>query len=362
MFTRPKGSSSYQPFTPPSGTGGATPQLVTDPNGYLIATWTANGVTYTSVYDGVPPAIDSVTPPSGAVAGQPATITVSGSDVWGPVSFSVDWGDGSAPTTGRVSRLRGYRELLASHTNSVSHTYAGAGSYTASITVSDSAGNSVSTTRSFDVAPAPPPPPPPPSSPPPSTLPDPVAGQTLNVFLVSGVVLIQEPGSKKFVPLTKPSQIRNGSIIDARKGRVEIVIDDGAGHLDVADFYEGMFKFVQSNVASAAATNTPKVKFANLYLVGGKFKGCPKAPRHPRIASAAKNKHRSIQHLWGSGHGAYRTVGRFASATVRGTTWLTDDRCDGTLTRVTAGKIGVRDFVKNKTIVVTKGKSYFAQP
>src|SRR4029079_5259424 len=104
--------------------------------------------------------------------------------------------------------------------------------------------------------------------------------------------------------------------------------------------------------------------FANLYLVFGSFKGCPKAPKNPKIATLAKTKksHRSVRHLWGEGKGAFRTVGRFSSATVRGTTWLTDDRCDGTLTRVTAGKIGVRDFVLRKTIVLKKGKSYLAKP
>ncbi|MEA2494181.1 MAG: hypothetical protein QOJ29_2092, partial [Thermoleophilaceae bacterium] len=85
---------------------------------------------------------------------------------------------------------------------------------------------------------------------------------------------------------------------------------------------------------------------------------------HPKIAALSRKKlspKRSIRHLWGSGSGAFRTVGRYSSATVRGTTWLTDDKCNGTLTRVTAGKVGVRDFVLKKTIVVNKGKSYFAR-
>jgi hypothetical protein len=159
-----------------------------------------------------------------------------------------------------------------------------------------------------------------------------------------------------------PAQIREGSIIDARKGRVRITIDNGRGGLDTAEFYGGIFKFTQ-----------PKVKpgqtwFANLYLYAGSFKGCPRAPRNPKVAtlSATKGKKqsqgKSVRHLWGSGEGAFRTVGRFSSATVRGTTWLTDDRCNGTLTKVTAGKVGVRDFVLKKTVVVKKGKSYFAKP
>ncbi|MGZ4331685.1 MAG: hypothetical protein ACXVXL_27240, partial [Solirubrobacteraceae bacterium] len=35
--------------------------------------------------------------------------------------------------------------------------------------------------------------------------------------------------------------------------------------------------------------------------------------------------------LHASGHGKFRTKGRYAAATVRGTIWTTADRCDGTL-------------------------------
>jgi hypothetical protein len=43
--------------------------------------------------------------------------------------------------------------------------------------------------------------------------------------------------------------------------------------------------------------------------------------------------------LWGSGKGQFRTKGRYAAATVRGTIWLTADRCDGTFVRVRRGVI-----------------------
>jgi len=46
---------------------------------------------------------------------------------------------------------------------------------------------------------------------------------------------------------------------------------------------------------------------------------------------------------------------------VRGTVWITSDRCDGTLTRVTRGTVAVRDFRGRETIVVRRGKSYLAE-
>ena len=54
--------------------------------------------------------------------------------------------------------------------------------------------------------------------------------------------------------------------------------------------------------------------------------------------------------------------GRYSAATVRGTFWLTADRCDGTLTRVRQGRVEVFDNVRRKKIVLRAGKSYLARP
>ena len=55
--------------------------------------------------------------------------------------------------------------------------------------------------------------------------------------------------------------------------------------------------------------------------------------------------------------GKFRTRGRFAAATVRGTIWSMQDRCDGTLTRVTRGTVVVRDLRTSRSVVVRTGKS-----
>jgi hypothetical protein len=44
-----------------------------------------------------------------------------------------------------------------------------------------------------------------------------------------------------------------------------------------------------------------------------------------------------------------------------GTKWLVEDRCTSTLTRVTQGRVRVRDFVKRKTVTVRAGKKYVAR-
>jgi hypothetical protein len=65
--------------------------------------------------------------------------------------------------------------------------------------------------------------------------------------------------------------------------------------------------------------------------------------------------------LWGNGKGKFRTTGKYSSATVRGTIWLTQDECDGTLTWVQRGIVSVRDFKRKKTVTVKARHSYLAR-
>jgi hypothetical protein len=93
-----------------------------------------------------------------------------------------------------------------------------------------------------------------------------------------------------------------------------------------------------------------------LRLTGGNFSGCKR-----KLADSSKVKPKPVRLLWGKGTGQFRTRGLYAAATVRGTYWLTTDRCDGTLVTVRQGRVQVRDLVKQKNVVVPAGKSYLAR-
>ncbi len=84
---------------------------------------------------------------------------------------------------------------------------------------------------------------------------------------------------------------------------------------------------------------------------------CPK-----KHAPAAAKKKPKTRKLWGDGSGSFRTRGQYSAATVRGTRWLVQDSCAGTLTRVKKGMVAVRDNVRKKTIVLRAGKHYLAKP
>ena len=161
-----------------------------------------------------------------------------------------------------------------------------------------------------------------------------------------GTILVRLPGSRTFVALDVTKDIPFGSEVDARDGKVRLTALPTAGKPpETADFYDGLF---------------------TIHKVGGfielrlseKLTGCPKAKKS---ASAAQKKKPKSRKLWGDGKGKFRTKGQFSAATVRGTKWLVQDTCTTTLTRVTQGVVAVNDFVKRKTVLVKKGKSYTAR-
>jgi hypothetical protein len=177
-------------------------------------------------------------------------------------------------------------------------------------------------------------------------LPPPVAGKTVNGARKSGKVSFRRPGSKKFVTLTADAQIPVGSVIDTRKGRIAITAAQAKGKTATADFFSGLFKLTQSKRGKRVTTLTLTEKLS-----------CPKA----RKASAAAAKKKKTRRLWGQGKGAFRTAGKYSAATVRGTKWLVQDRCDSTTTKVASGVVSVRDSVKRKTVIVRAGHRYVAR-
>lgn len=182
-----------------------------------------------------------------------------------------------------------------------------------------------------------------------SNVPAPVLGKTITTTVVTGTVLYRPPGAKTFQKLSDIASIQSGSTLDTRRGTVRLTTATGTGSAPTqsADFNDGVFKVVQKAV---------KGGLSELTLGGGNFKRCGRAARAVAAGGA-----KSIRHLWGKGGGAFRTKGRYSSASIRGTRWLTDDRCNGTLTRVTEGSVVVRDFKRRKSITLKAGQKYLAK-
>jgi len=250
------------------------------------------------------------------------------------------------------------------------------GTYTAQASQANAAGiNGISGPMTFTVAPAvqqqqqpslqppaqtPPAPPPPP----------PVPGKSVVVRVVSGQVYIKLPAGKRvravgpgkgFVPFTGAANIPVGSQLDTQKGRVALTsaADTAGSTTQTSDFYQGIFEVKQAvpkkKPAKPAALTTDIV-------LKGQLQRSQCAPLKGARAAAKKKGPKSVLgKLWGNGKGKFRTAGKYSSATVRGTIWLTQDECDGTLTKVARGTVLVRDFKRKKTVTVKAGHSYLAR-
>ncbi len=202
---------------------------------------------------------------------------------------------------------------------------------------------------------------PPTQQPPPPPAP-PAAGRSVVVKVVSGLVRIKRPG-QGYVTLTDPANIPVGSLIDTRKGRVALTsAADTANKPQTADFYDGIFQVKQS-----APKKKPKKAQALItdLLLKGQIARSQCAPLKGARAAATSKKKKGpnavLGKLWGNGKGKFRTTGKYSSATVRGTIWLTQDQCNGTLTKVRRGVVSVRDFKRKRTLTVKAGHSYLAR-
>ncbi len=159
----------------------------------------------------------------------------------------------------------------------------------------------------------------------------------------AGRVFIQLPGSSQFVVLPSIGEIPLGATIDTRNGRIQLRFETEDGKVQTATFYGGIFQIRQVG------------KILDLKLTEP-LAACPKKGK----AAAAQTKKAKKRKLWGDGKGSFRTTGKYSAATVRGTKWLVEDSCAGTLTRVTIGVVAVR--AGKKTVLVRAGKRYLAKP
>ncbi|HEY6892482.1 MAG TPA: hypothetical protein VI300_32050 [Solirubrobacter sp.] len=189
---------------------------------------------------------------------------------------------------------------------------------------------------------APPPPPPPVVTPTPTPVapPVPVYGKTVVLRPISGTVRVRLKGSKTFVDLGAIDDIPLGSTVDTKRGRVELAsVPRVGGAVEKVQLYDGQFSVGQKGGVTEFGLNEPLAP-------------CGKRSR----VAAAKPKSRK---LWGDGKGKFRTKGQYSAATIRGTRWLVQDSCAGTLTQVKQGSVLVT--AGKKRIVVRAGKRYLAR-
>ncbi|HLW96560.1 MAG TPA: hypothetical protein VKS25_14380, partial [Solirubrobacteraceae bacterium] len=116
-----------------------------------------------------------------------------------------------------------------------------------------------------------------------------------------------------------------GSTIDTRAGGVTLTAALPKGATQTGRFSDGEFVLTQASDGTVTLT-----------LAGGSFTPCP-APGASSASAPRALPTAVIRELSGEAHGKFVTKGRYASASVSSSAWMTADRCDGTYAAVTTG-------------------------
>jgi hypothetical protein len=157
--------------------------------------------------------------------------------------------------------------------------------------------------------------------------PKPKLGHTVVVMATDGHPTVKPPHKKKTkLKRGKAIAIPVGSTVDTTSGHVKLTSAKKYGGTQSGEFSQGAFVVTQGKSDD----------LTDLTLKGGSLDQCKPGSAKPLSAvgpsvSAAAYKHG--RRLFGRAHGHFRTRGRNSSATVRGTEWLTEDGCTGTVTK-----------------------------
>jgi streptogramin lyase len=191
-----------------------------------------------------------------------------------------------------------------------------------------------------------------PPVPPPHPEPEPKPEFAKTIVADGEGVRFKSPGGA-WQDLPDGAELPVGVALDARRGSVNLQSAGCRGGVQAGTFGGGVFSVRQPRSGCGRV---------DVYLRGGSFKRCARAPRRASARRASASRTRRVRRLWGRDSGGkFRSHGRHSHATVRGTRWLTEDRCDGTLTRVTNGAVVVRDYKRHRNVLVRAGHSYLAK-
>ena len=145
----------------------------------------------------------------------------------------------------------------------------------------------------------------------PTPEPTPQFNQTVVVEPAGGTVQVCPKGGQCFT-LAAGQTIPMGSTVDTKKGAVELT-----------SLARPARRRRRPCSPRASSGSRQRGDITELKLTE------PLAPCSKRARAAAKKP--KSRKLWGTGKGKFRTVGNYSAATVRGTRWLVQDTCAGTL-------------------------------
>jgi hypothetical protein len=172
---------------------------------------------------------------------------------------------------------------------------------------------------------------------------------------VDGNTTLKAGKSGPSLTLNSDENVPIDSVVNTTSSEVLLTVEpETSGGVDRTELSQGPFAIRQVTTKTKPIT---ELVLKDLPPRCSTKKARAKGSMFQKLARASASRRR----LFARGRGRFRTRGRYGSGTKRGTIFLTEDRCNGTLFKVTEGQIAVRDFVTGKTIIVKAGGRYFAR-
>jgi hypothetical protein len=188
------------------------------------------------------------------------------------------------------------------------------------------------------------------------------AGETARATVVSGEVFVKLPGTRSFkqdggfIPLKGSATLPVGATVDTRKGVLDLqsagngyVSTNSRARLQRARVQAGVFSIRQKAAKKKATKISTDLR---LVTAAGAEATCT------RPGAPSKGVVRSLTLV---AKGLFRTIGGASTASATNATFLTTDRCDGTVTQVGKGKATVSVKGVKKPVIVRAGGAYLAK-
>jgi hypothetical protein len=164
------------------------------------------------------------------------------------------------------------------------------------------------------------------------------------------------PHGRRFYPLSEKLKIPIGSTIDPQAGAVRLsTAKNRGGARQAAAVSAGRFTVRQQR---------RRRPVTELRLAGkpAACKGSSSRRRGARSALRPSARKLRINVDEKGRRGGWRVHGRYSIGGSRGTDWITEETCNGTVTTVISGTVRVRDLGRRKTVSVHAGERYVARP
>jgi Ca2+-binding RTX toxin-like protein len=166
----------------------------------------------------------------------------------------------------------------------------------------------------------------------------PVLGRLAILRPLAGTLELALAGTERSIPLQDTIRVPLGSTVDATSGRVRLTVAaDRRRRTRAAVLRAGRF----------VARQPRRDGLTGLRVLRTERGGC-------------SGDEQVLGRLHVRAGRGFRTLGRHASALGRRATWLTEDRCGGTLVRALRGRVVVFDRQEERRVVLRAGRSYLA--